>query len=93
MCKFYILLKVLLYKKYTVSCDFSIQKYEFPSVLSVFFVYSGKLGVMYDSQMTNRSASGGEGFHREIYLLPIGHLGVIYESQLHCYTFFSSHPD
>jgi hypothetical protein len=50
-------------------------------------VYSGRLGVIYDSQMTNRRAGVG-GSHRESSLLPIGRLGVIYDSQLHSYALF-----
>ncbi len=61
-------------------------------LLVVVFLYSGRLGVIYDSQATNRSAGGG-GSHRYTSLLPISRLGVIYDSQPHCYTLFYSHPD
>jgi hypothetical protein len=39
-----------------------------------------------DSQATYRSGVGGGGSQKESSLLPIGHLGVIYDSQLHSYT-------
>jgi hypothetical protein len=49
-------------------------------------VFFSLLGVIYDSKATNTSAAGGS--HRESSLLSIGHLGVIYDSQLQGYTLF-----
>jgi hypothetical protein len=51
-------------------------------------VYSGQPGVIYDSQAANRSAAGGRGLSREFSVLPIGLLGVIYDSQPHSYALF-----
>jgi hypothetical protein len=48
---------------------------------------------VYDSQVANRSVAVEGGSHRESSLLPISSLGVIYESQLHAYVFFYSHPE
>jgi hypothetical protein len=39
------------------------------------------------------SAPGSGGSRRESFLLPIGRLGVIYDSQPHGYALFYSHPD
>jgi hypothetical protein len=55
-------------------------------------VYSGQLGVIYDSQVTIRSAPRGVGGpHRESSQLPIGQLGVMYDSQPHGNALFYSH--
>ncbi len=43
-------------------------------------MYSGQLGVIYDSQTTNRSTAEEGGSHRESSLLSIGHLGIIYDT-------------
>ncbi len=61
--------------------------------MMVFFMYFGRLRVLYDSQTANRSAAGEGGSHRESSLLPIGHLGVIYDSQLNGHVLFYTHPD
>jgi hypothetical protein len=51
----------------------------------------------WESYMTPRQAIGvrqGEGScHRESSLLPIGRLGVIYDSQPQGYALFIGHPD
>jgi hypothetical protein len=49
-------------------------------------VYSGRLGVISDSQATNRSVEGGRGLSQGVSLLPISRLEVIYDSQSHGYT-------
>ncbi len=51
-------------------------------------MYSGQLGVIYDSKATNRSAAGGGGSHREFFLLLFGRLEVIHDSQPHDYALF-----
>jgi hypothetical protein len=45
--------------------------------------------------LTPRQPTGGGGgdSHREFFLLPIGRLGVVYDSQPHGYILFYSHPD
>ncbi len=53
-------------------------------------MYSDLLGVLYYSQATNRSEPGGGGSggsRTESSLLPIDRMGVIYNYQLHDYTF------
>jgi hypothetical protein len=68
--------------KNAVLGDFSIKNQELPLVCCGLFVYSGRLGVIYDSQVTDRSVRG-EGSHRESSLFPIGHPGVKYNFQPH----------
>jgi hypothetical protein len=53
-------------------------------------LYFCQQGGLYDSQSqaTNRSVPGGGGSLKVSSLLPIGHLGVLYESQPHGYAFF-----
>jgi hypothetical protein len=58
-----------------------------PPVCGVVFVFR-PLRVIYDIQVPNRTAAGQGGSHRESSLLPIGHLGVIYASQLHSNALF-----
>jgi hypothetical protein len=54
------------------------------TVSGVIFVYSGWLGVIYDSQGDQlECAGGGGGFRRESSQLPGGRLGVIDDSQPH----------
>ncbi len=51
--------------------------------------FPGQLGVIYDSQVTDRRMTGeGGGSHSESSLLPIGCLGVIYDSQSHGYALY-----
>jgi hypothetical protein len=57
MLKNYILLKVF-YKKNAVLENFINLKVRAPPVCSVIFVYFDRLGVIYDSQVTNMSAVG-----------------------------------
>jgi hypothetical protein len=54
----------------SINCliDISIKKKELPLVCGGVFVYSGRLGVTYDSQVTNRSATGEEGLSQGIIL-------------------------
>ncbi len=73
--------------------DFSIKKLVFPPDCGGIFVYFDQLGVIYDSQATNRSAAGEGGSQRESSLLPIGRQGAKYDSQPHGYTIFYIHPD
>ncbi len=51
----------------------------------------------WESYMTHRWPTGmrhgGRGSHRETSLLPIGRLGVIYDSESHGYALFCSHPE
>jgi hypothetical protein len=72
---------------------FSNQKVKVSTSCGGVFVYYGRLGVIYDFQATNGSATGGGGSHRASTLLPIGQLGVIYTSQPHSYALFYSHSD
>jgi hypothetical protein len=80
------LVKGFLYKN-DVLGDFSVRKQELPPVCWSVFMYSD------DSQATNKSGVGGGGSQKESSLLPIGHLGVMYDFQLHNYALFYSHPD
>ncbi len=60
------------------------------------FVYPGRLRVIYDSQVANRNKAGEGELSQGVFpppLLPTGRLGVIYDSQLHGYSLFYSHPD
>ncbi len=61
---------------------------ELPFVFDGIFVSFCQLEVIYDYQATNRSAVGEEGSQEESSLLPIGHLGLIDDSQLHGYVLF-----
>jgi hypothetical protein len=65
------------YFKNVVFCDFSTRMSELPPVCGGVFVDSGRLGVLYDFQVTSRSAVEKGGSYRESSLLPIGRLGVI----------------
>ncbi len=88
------LVKVFLLKKICCLKQFFNEKEELSLVCGGVFVYAGQLGVIYDSQATNRSAAGGGGDSlRKSSLSPIGYLGVIYDSQPHGYALFNSHPD
>jgi hypothetical protein len=70
-----------------VFADFLAKSKSFHLFVGVLCVF--RLGVIYDSQATNRSAAGGRGVsHRESSLLPIGRLGVIYDTQPHGFTLF-----
>jgi hypothetical protein len=78
--------------KNAVLGDFSIKREEFSTFCGSIYVYLSRLGGIYASQATSRSAAGG-GSHREFSLLYIGRLGVIYDSQPHGSAFLFSHPD
>ncbi len=56
-------------------------------------MYLGWVGVIYGFHATNRNVAGEGCSHRESSLLTIGHLGIIYDSQLHGYALFYSHLD
>jgi hypothetical protein len=74
--------------------DFSIKKEEHPHVCGGVFVDSSQIGVLCDSQATNRSElERGGGSHMESFLLPIVILEVICDFQPHGYGTFHSHPD
>jgi hypothetical protein len=84
----YILLKVLI-TKMLFEAIFQPKSKIFPLFVVVFFcVCFSWLKVIYDSQATNGSVEREGGSHRESSLLPIGHLGVIYDSQPHGYALF-----
>jgi hypothetical protein len=76
--------------KNVVLGDFSIKMAQLPNVCDGVFLYSGWLGVIYDSQATNRSVAGVTPRRpielwpsHGVLLLPIGHLEVTYDSQPH----------
>ncbi len=80
------------YQQNAVLGDFTIKKEELLPVCGGLFVYSGQLGVIYDSQAANRSAAGGRGLSREFSVLPIGLLGVIYDEYSCWRDFLQSGP-
>jgi hypothetical protein len=71
----YILLKILLN---AVLGDILIKKSELPPACDGIFVYFGRLGVIYDFQLTNKNAEGEGGLSQGVllasYWLPVSHI-------------------
>jgi hypothetical protein len=81
----------ILFKVFIKKCSFRrffIQNVRASTCCGGVFVFSDWLEVIDDSQVTNRSAEGEGGSHRESSLHPIGRLGVTNDSHPHVYALF-----